>query len=132
MRPRCNAKQLPRHGGDMSGVNRDDRDELARRLAASAPTPEQPASFFDTLAQLAVDSTPARARNGRRLLRFAAIGASTVVLLSGAAYAGALGDNARDGVRQVLRQSGGQAPDLNEDHDPADTAPSDSTESRVG
>lgn len=84
-------------------MKRQERDELARRLSVSAPTPERPPSFFDGLAGLAADSTPTSARVRRpRLLRAAAIATATTVLLSGAAYAGALGEQAQSGVRQVL------------------------------
>jgi hypothetical protein len=81
----------------------NDHEDLTRRLSASAPTPEQPPSFFDGLGLLATQSTPTPAPpRGRRLLRVAAVAVGTTLMLSSAAYAGALGSSAQDHVRHVL------------------------------
>ena len=86
-------------------MNGRERDEIARRLAASAPPPDQPPAFFDGLGIVAADSVsavPARSSRGHRLLSVAAMVTGTTVLLSSAAYAGALGEGARDGFRNIL------------------------------
>ncbi len=84
-------------------MDRQERDELARQLSVSAPAPEQPPSFFESLGRLAAASTPTTVRARRpRLLRAVAIATGTTVLVSSAAYAGALGEHAQTGVRHVL------------------------------
>jgi hypothetical protein len=81
----------------------NDREEATRRLSASAPTPEQPSSFFDGLGLLASQSTPTPVPpRGRRLLRLAAVAMGGALVMSSAAYAGALGTPAQERVRHLL------------------------------
>lgn len=101
-------------------MNGPERDDVARRLAASEPAPERPASYFESLGMLAagsVPSAPPRGVHGRRLVSVAALVTGATVLLSSAAYAGALGEAARDSVRHVLGDD--KAAHQHVDHTPA-------------
>src|SRR6478735_11524666 len=107
-------------------MTRRERDEAARRLAASAPPPDQPPSFFEGLGMVAADSvptTPPRTSRGHRLLSIAAMATGTTVLLSSAAYAGALGEGARNGFRHVLGDDKGGQHRVDPNPAPEDVAP---------
>lgn len=85
-----------------------ERHDLRRRLSVTQPAPDQPSSFFDQLGLLASESMPvgrAAGHGWRPVRRVAAAATATVLLLSGAAYAGALGA-ARDGVRHMFEHPG--------------------------
>lgn len=103
-------------------MNGPERDDVARRLAASEPAPERPASYFEGLGMLAagsVPSAPPRGVHGRRLVSVAALVTGATVLLSSAAYAGALGETACDSVRRVLGDD--KAAHQHVDHTPTPT-----------